>query len=136
MSISYNKSIELAGGYPIRVEPEWVYKAHLPDGSSVVCSSYKEALKHSKIVEEYIANKHLVDLYINEIRKVQIRAFNIWYNELRKDYNDLPDNVWITLYNKAESNITANNDFDGIAEEVSKLAGFVYDLKEAVENNF
>lgn len=82
---------------PERVYRYFAYK----DGQAFECSSKAEAQKISHLIEYILVNKDEIDQYAKNQNALLNKAIQLWKDNLREEYSDIPENVYGLCYEKA-----------------------------------
>ena len=92
--VGYNLDYSKA---PERVYRYFAYK----DGKTFECSSKEEAQKISHLIEYILVNKDEIDHYSQKRNALFSMAVQLWKDNLREEYSDIPENVYGLCYERA-----------------------------------
>lgn len=104
--------------------PERIYKYFAyKDGKTFECSSKEEASKISPLIEQVLANKDEIDHYAKKRNALFSMAVQLWKDNLREEYSDIPDNVYNLCYEKAYDRSHAYG-YDEVASTLEDTIAF------------
>lgn len=97
-------------------------RATLAEAEAVGGASIKQ---HTFCTPEYLEWKE-------EKNALARASFDLWFNKLRAEYQDLPQDVFDLCYNRAYSD-SHSSGWDGVAEEMTDVVDFVYRIKQCYD---
>jgi hypothetical protein len=118
---------------PPKAKPVWyAYKNGQLQGSSTISREDAEKRFETRVVEKSVSNQTQIDWYWKERREIEDAAFDVWYSELKAQYNYLPARVFELCYAEAYDRGHSSG-YDEVANCMSDAAEFAIKILGSVK---
>jgi len=112
--------------------PEITYKyAAYKDGKAVTFETKLLALSFSKNIEMIYdpESRKAFDEYWKNQKKLESKAADLWYDDLKEEYSDMKLGVFNVCYNKAYEQCHSDG-YDSVASAMDDLVDFANEILE------
>ena len=110
------------------VDPAPTYNAY-KNGQCTNFADREQANKFSKLIETVFVKNPDREKWFEEARIQEGRAIEIFHNDLREEYSDVPDEIYDLCYSKAYDR-GHHAGFDEVASYLNETIDFANEIKD------